>query len=1143
MRYTITLLCIFCISTELFAQELRTKKVAVKDTIVLDSVSINPVQFKVMTKTGVVLDSTYYEVDYARSILSLKAKRTIDTDSLVIIYRPYPEFLTRKYSQFDPKRIVNSSGNVNRVIQLGQNRKNTNFKPFDGLNTSGSILRGITVGNNQNSVLNSELDLQISGKLNNKVTLRASLQDANIPNQEGGFSQNLDEFDQIFIELFTDSWNIRAGDINLQSTDAYFGKFTKKIQGLSLGGTIAPNEDRKTELFATGALVRGVFTQSNFVGQEGNQGPYKLTGPNGELFVLVISGSERVYVNGLLLTRGEGADYVIDYNAGEIRFNATFPITSEMRIVVEYQFSERNFTRFVTHGGGRFSSGEHFKIGAQVYSEADARNQQLQQNLSETQIAILQQAGDDQAAMVAPSAVPQSFSDNRILYRRIMINGVEVFEFSNNPDEELFSVSFREVGPNQGDYILSTINTLQRTFEYVPPVSGISQGNFAPIVQLFAPTLFQMAIVNGSYTPSEKTAINAELAGSRNDENLFSDLDDDDNTAFAGHFDGTQRLWKRDSIGRLDAFAKWDYVQQNFINLEGLYNVEFNRDWNLTNSLADANGSLLGNQSFLNSGLRYQHNTNSFLSYSFENLDFSGSYSGRRHSLSGAWQTESFQTRVNASTLNTDDLTFTSTFSRLNSSAQYGFKKWWLRGKLYTEDNIRRAKANDSLTPDSQRFLQYEVAVGIGDSTAVFVELGYRKRLNDSLRGNQRLRVNQSNTYFLKSQLIKNSTTNLSLFVNYRRLAFDIDDTETETSLNSRLLYDQTFFKNGIRWNTVYETNSGTQPQQEFTFVAVDEGQGTHTWNDFNGDGIQQLEEFDLAQFQDQADFIRVLLPNQVFVRTHQNRLSQQLIVNPQQWSGQKGLKKLLSHFYNQSSYSIDRRELRDGPDFSINPFRESDNERGLNLSLRNTVFFNRGKQRYTTSYTYINTQTKSLLSTGLQENDLYSHQINFLHKIKKVWLFNLTGDMGTSLSNAENFPTRNFEIDQLQLKPQISYLFNNRSRVSLIYTFEQKENQIGSRESLDQNNLGITFAISTGEKLSLNGGLTYVNNRFEGDAFTPVGFQLLEGLQPGTNFTWNLIAQRRLTKYLDLNISYFGRKSEGTQTIHTGNVQLKAFF
>ena len=103
--------------------------------------------------------------------------------------------------------------------------------PFDGLTTSGSISRGVTIGNNQNSVLNSELDLQITGKLNDKVSLRASIQDANIPLQESGYSQRLDEFDQVFIELFSNNWSIRAGDIDLLNTNSYFANFSKRVQG------------------------------------------------------------------------------------------------------------------------------------------------------------------------------------------------------------------------------------------------------------------------------------------------------------------------------------------------------------------------------------------------------------------------------------------------------------------------------------------------------------------------------------------------------------------------------------------------------------------------------------------------------------------------------------------------------------------------------------------------------------------------------------------------------------------------------------------------------------------------------------------------------------------------------------------------
>ena len=107
--------------------------------------------------------------------------------------------------------------------------------------------------------------------------------------------------------------------------------------------------------------------RSELVGQEGNQGPYKLIGPNGELFILIVSGSERVYINGLLLKRGENEDYVIDYNAGEIKFNPTYPINANMRITVEYQFTDRNYTRFIGYGGGNYSS-DKLDIGAYVYS-------------------------------------------------------------------------------------------------------------------------------------------------------------------------------------------------------------------------------------------------------------------------------------------------------------------------------------------------------------------------------------------------------------------------------------------------------------------------------------------------------------------------------------------------------------------------------------------------------------------------------------------------------------------------------------------------------------------------------------------------------------------------------------------------------
>lgn len=1114
----------------------RTKKVAVKDSIVLDTVSINPFQFRVLDTQRMPIDTIAYRVDFAKAILYLDRSK-ITTDSIHINYTKYPEFLTKKYSGFNTSVIVENPIDIDKIVSLSSNKEVKNTRLFDGLNTSGSISRGVTVGNNQNTVLNSELDLQISGKISQNVTLRASIQDANIPIQESGYSQRLDEFDQVFIELESKNWKIRAGDVNLENTSTDFMRFQKKVQGVGITANL-PSENSNTTLFAAGALVRGRYTQSRFQGQEGNQGPYKLTGPNEELFILIVSGSETVYVNGLPVQRGENNDYVIDYNAGEITFTSKFPITSEMRITVEYQFTDNNYTRFVAYGGAQYEQ-KKFKIGGYIYSENDSKNQPIQQNLSEEQVSILREAGDNQDLMSAPSAVEQAFSENRILYKKELINGVEVFVFSNNPDDTLFDVRFTLVGANQGNYILSNTASNGRIYEYIAPISGIPQGNYEPIIQLVAPTKIQVAVVNGAYTPSNKTNMQFEVGFSTNDQNLFSSLDDENNQGLAAKVRVKQQLL--DKNWKIESFADLTHIDEQFQTIERLYSIEFNRDWNLQNRLNT------GTQQFLAAGLNFLNKKNGTAQYRFEYLDFDNNATGNRHVLNTHLQFGKLRVQSSGSYLTSETTTTTSDFLRLFAKTAYSFKKSWIGARVDLESNEQKEITTKNFTPISQRFKAYTGFVGVGDSLKIHAEIGYTHRVNDSLRNENLQRVNASNTYFMRSRLIQNERTQLSLFVNYRILQQEDESIEDEKSLNSRLVYQQRLFDNKALLNTVYETNSGTLPQQEFTYIQVDPGQGVYTWNDYNNNGIQELNEFELAQFPDEAIYVRVLLPNQIFIKTHQTKFSQVITLNPAQWNNSNtiGIKKFLSHFYNQTSFLIDRKTLRNNDNFNFNPFnsRNEEDVLGLTQTLRNALFYNRGKQRYTTSYTYLSAQSKNLLSVGSQENINTSHQLQFTHKIGNFWLTDFIASTGKTESISENFLNKNFKIGLFKIEPTLSYIFNRNSRFSLFYRLENKENLIGDLETLTQQKLGVSFAYSNQQKISLNGEFNYFTNDFSGNAFSPVGYQMLEGLQPGTNFTWNLLLQKKLTKFLDLNLSYFGRKSETSKTIHTGNVQLRAFF
>jgi hypothetical protein len=1118
--------------SKLSAQEIKslyqTKKVAVtKDTIKIENVSISPSFFKLQTLDGKEVDTSHYKVDFKTGKLVLKTE-FFSKDSLTIRYFKYPEYLTKTYSIYDQDRVVvNETGNLYKV-----NRSVKKFVPFDGLNTSGSITRGVTIGNNQNTSVSSNLDLQITGKISDKVSLRASIQDSNIPLQDGGYSQKLDEFDQIFMELFTDKWNIRAGDLFLENRQSRFLNFNKKVQGLSTHFTFG-GDDNKTEIFAAGALVRGQYAKSSFTGQEGNQGPYKLRGNNGELYVLVISGSERVYVNGILKKRGENNDYSIDYNAGEITFTSLFPITSEMRIVIEYQYSDRNYTRFVTYAGANHEA-KTWSLGGYLYSENDIKNQPLQQNLTSEQAAILSNAGDNINLMNAPSAYLDAYSDNKILYKKIVVNGVTAFEYSNVSTNELFNVKFTLVGNNLGNYILTNSSAIGKIYQYVEPILGIPQGNYEPITRLIAPTKIQIATVLGTFNPSEKTEVDFEVGVSNNDQNLFSSIDDNNNRGIAGKLNYKKRLLTKK--WQIDAFGNYQYVQENFKTIERLFNIEFNRDWNLT--------TFSGNQSLLINGLDFILPQKGKLTYQFEKLDFSNNFSGNRHLINSFFTLNNINIIQNSSLLKSQGSYASSTFIRNQSQARYHFKKNWIGSSLRLENNQQRLVITNQLSGLSQRFSEYGAFVGRGDSTKVFVELGYLQRVNDSLQNGFLQKVNTSKSYYLKSKLLQTKKSDLSLFINYRNLKYEDNLRNNEPSLNSRLLYNDQYFKQFIQVTSAYETTSGTIAQQEYTYLEVQPGQGVYTWNDYNGNGIQELQEFEVAPFPDQAKYVRVFLPNQIFVKSHQNKFSQSLTLNPSQWQNATGFKKVLSHFYNQASFLIERKIKRNGDNFDLNPFSKSDdNMLGLNTSFRNSLFYNRGKQQHSVTLTIIGNQLKNLLSVGSQESNNRKFQLQYTHLLKKTWLFSLATELAKSNLLSENYSSKNFEVRSNQINPKIAYLFNKNASWDIFYELENKENLIGNSEKLVQNRFGTSFSYASEKEFTINGEFSLYQNKFNGDALSPVAFQMLEGLQPGKNMTWRLLLQKKLTGFLDININYQGRKTDTSQTIHTGNVQLRAYF
>lgn len=1114
---------------------LKIKDVLVQsDTIQIDTLSINPGFLEVYDHEKKLIDPSLYTADYVRANIWFKNKVSYLGREIRIIFLPYPDFLTRNYAAFNRSLIVSEATDESQLYSSRANSGITKNKPFDGLYTSGSLSRGVTIGNNQDAVVNSNFNLQIEGQLSDKVGIRASITDNEIPLQSGGFTQRLDEFDRVFIELFSKNWSLTAGDIDLNNSDSYLMRFQKKISGVLVKGNV-DKPALETDFFASGALVRGKFQSFKFNGVDGNQGPYKILGSDNQQFIIMISGSERVYANGVLLKRGENFDYTIDYNTGEITFTTLYTVSSNLRFTIEYQLSERNYTRFLTYDGVRFKS-DKLKVGVKYYNETDAKNSPVDQNLSDEQKQILAAAGNDKTKMIAPSEEEAVYSENRVLYKKVIVAGVEVFEYSNDPNETLYQVNFSYVGENNGDYELETTLAAGRVYSYIEALNSQKQGAYLPVVQLVAPEKLQMINVEADYTLGEKTLIQTELALSDKDQNLFSNIDNENNKGVA-----TKLGWKQkilDKKWKLNSDLDYEYFSENFRSVERIRNVEFSRDWNI---ISEENTDSK-KQQYISAGLQFSNDSVGLIRYNYENLALGESFKGDRHNVLADVHFADTRIYLNASSMNNENIREDNSFDRLYSGITQQISNFWIGAKYNYEKNLIRDLNSMNLNRLSHRFSEIEGFVGWGDSTKVFTEIGYNYRVTDSVQDSDLGVVNKASTYFLKSKLVQNTNTDLAFFVNYREV--QNTNVANESSLNARISYRQRIFKDFITLQTLIETRSGTLPQQEFSYVEVEPGKGFYEWIDFNNNGIQELDEFVVAKFQDKAIYVRVLLPTVAFIKTNQNKWSQSLNLQASAWRTKGGFKQVLSHFSNQTYFLIDTKTRRDKDDFNISPFvSDEDDLLGLDQNFKNSLFYNRGLQKFSFVYSFLNFRKKTIFSFGDQDVTLKTHQFQFIHKLGKFWLVDIGAGFHKNSSNSLSYSNRNYNLDNFNLNPKISYLYNQNTRLELFYNYKDKTNAIVDFETLQMHVFGANFQFASKQSFSVNANTSFYLNEFDGDTNSPVAYQMLEGLQPGTNLTWLLSLQKRLTSFLDLNVNYSGRKSEQSKTIHTGNIQLRATF
>ena len=427
----------------------------------------------------------------------------------------------------------------------------------------------------------------------------------------------------------------------------------------------------------------------------------------------------------------------------------------------------------------------------------------------------------------------------------------------------------------------------------------------------------------------------------------------------------------------------------------------------------------------------------------------------------------------------------------------------------------------------------------------------YRIRTDDGIRSGDLKQYAWAESFGFSLDLSTSENVQFRSITTYRRL--EIRDTalsnlQPERTLVNRIELSLRLLKGSITSSTFYESGSGLETRKEFSYLEVQPGLGVYGWTDYNGNGIKELNEFEISAFPDQAKFIRVFTPTTDFIRVYSNTLNQAInIKTPKEWFSKKGFKKLLSRFSSQTAWRGDKRTTNTDVLDAYNPFGSGIEDAQLitlNQTLRNSVFFNRSDPKFGFDINFQRVGTKALLNNGLElrENTFGNHRARWSPGNR----FTISAETrnGTKLSEAEFFSTRNFKITYFDWEPRVAYQPSPSFRTSLAYSQSTKNNaETLGGEQAKSNAISADLKYNVPNKGSLQAQIKVTDIQFDGDQNTPVAFEMQEGLRTGRNFTWGLSYQRTLSNNMQLNLSYDGRSSPEVPIVHVGNVQVTVFF
>ena len=1132
----------------------ETHRVTMKDSVIrLQHQFIILHSEQITIDTARLREGIHYLLDTRHGILTFRVgaiRHDVpgfdSTREILIGYRALPFTFRDAYQQHVPVRIIDTA--TKKSVLVGTSSPAFSLEDIFGphLQKSGSIVRGFTIGSNRDLSLNSGLRLQMSGNLTPGLLLVAALTDENSPLQPEGTTKTLQEVDNVFVELRGTNLGATLGDFNVDFGGTEFGRVQRKLQG-ARGSASFDVGDVGSKIAVVGAAPRGKFTTNQFEGLDGVQGPYRLTGQNNENEIVVIAGTERVYLNGEQMTRGDVNDYTIDYSTAEVTFTPHRLISRASRISVDFEYSDRQYDRTFLGGASEQSFfGDRFSLKTTFVREADNENSPIDISLADSDIALLRRAGNDPlkasrsgVRVVGPGKGQYVGVDTVVRLPGGSDTITRVYDF--NPFDTLhaiYSVTFQYVGAGNGDYEKITVSQFRFT--------GVKQGGYLPII--FLPLPSSQSVVDFAITGkvSDDFRLNAEYAHSAFDGNLFSIGSASEEAGDAGNFGlsyTTKNLMLGDlSLGGIEINGRDRRIGASYRSLDRLNDVEFNRIWNITDSTSaaeeDREGSIVLHPSSSVQGTISLGDVQrgSVFSSTKVNSAFTVSGNGRPvldYGIDEVWADDA----VHA---------MSSVWLRQHGLLSSRFGKF-SPGFTYTGEILEAHQSvSDSLLSSSYRMNELQPSLDIDSIGKMYIHLAYTLRLEDSLsEGNLRHAVSAHSQHLMCGlQEWNNFSSSLELTFQQKYFFQPFVQNPDDKSIALRWQGRYSPAVRILEADGFYEVLTERTAKEERVFQQVQVGTGNYVYSgDINHNHV--VDEADFTPVRFDGNYISLLLPTDQLIPDVGVKVGSRLRFNGSQISPvQTWYGEILRAFSSETYVRLEEKST-DPEKSDIYLLRLSHflND-GLTLAgtnlLSQDIFLFENNPGFSLRFRYNQNRGLSQFALGVERTYLREQSVRLrwqlIPEVSNQTTFSLQRN---SLTAGEGNP-RVRDVQLTNLATEWIYRPVQRVELGMVFGTGTGTNYDSVRVSLNNQSLRSVYSFNDRGQ----GRIEFSREEVRlGSGLISLPFELTGGEVTGVSWLWHVGFDYRITQFLQTSLTYDGRSEGKSSTVHTAKAEVRAFF